>query len=68
MYKLQQEAPKPNAILCTKVFADKPEYYGNEFHGALSHQQAAALLDQNGDYLVRISGQDENLTFTLSLK
>ncbi|XP_073972532.1 rho GTPase activating protein at 5A [Rhodnius prolixus] len=68
LYKLQQEAPKPNAILCTKVFADKPEYYGNEFHGALSHQQAAALLDQNGDYLVRISGQDENLTFTLSLK
>ncbi|KAK9503945.1 hypothetical protein O3M35_010397 [Rhynocoris fuscipes] len=68
LYKLQQEAPKPNAILCSKEFLDKPSFYGREYHGPLSHQQASALLIENGDYLVRISGQDDNPTYTLSLK
>ncbi|XP_024081116.1 beta-chimaerin isoform X1 [Cimex lectularius] len=67
LYKLQQEAPKPNMIPCDLDVPSKPEHYGKEFHGALSHQQAALLLKEEGDYLVRLSGI-ANPICTLSFK
>uniref|UniRef100_A0A1B6DY43 Beta-chimaerin n=2 Tax=Clastoptera arizonana TaxID=38151 RepID=A0A1B6DY43_9HEMI len=63
LYKLQREAPVPNPILCYTVIQEAPEQYGKEFHGPLSHNRAATLLCQDGDYLVRLSGSIFTLSF-----
>lgn len=64
LYRLQQEAPRPFAVLCPTPIPHTPSQYGKEYHGTLSHSQAAALLSHDGDYLVRLSGQ----ICTLSLR
>ncbi|BES95760.1 RhoGAP [Nesidiocoris tenuis] len=67
LYKLQQEAPKPRGIPCLRCI-EKPPYYGDEYHGRLSHLQAAELLLEDGDFVVRLSGPQENPITTLSLR
>ena len=68
VYRLQQEAPKPHAIPCSNIVPSRPPYYGSEYHGVISHAQAANLLENDGDYLVRLSGNSENQTCTLSMQ
>lgn len=67
VFKLQQEAPKCNAIRFSVVVDGCPPYYGSEYHGAISHKQAAKLLLNDGDYLIRLSPCSDNF-YTLSLK
>ncbi|XP_046684323.1 beta-chimaerin [Homalodisca vitripennis] len=64
LYRIQQEAPRPRAVVCGWSVAHTPPEYGNVFHGALSHGEAASILSQDGDYLVRLSGH----IYTLSLR
>ncbi|KAG8325517.1 N-chimaerin [Homalodisca vitripennis] len=64
VYRIQQEAPRPRAVVCGWSVAHTPPEYGNVFHGALSHGEAASILSQDGDYLVRLSGH----IYTLSLR
>jgi hypothetical protein len=66
LYQLQQQAPKPNRITCTRHIPDKPEYYGDEYHGAISRDEVARLLGYTeGNYLVR-KGLSQSGTYSLS--
>lgn len=67
VFKLQQEAPKSNPVLCNKTVEQCPPYYGREYHGPISHKVAASLLHKDGDYLIRLSPNSDNF-YTLSLK
>lgn len=67
LYRLQQEAPKPKAVLCTIPVADYGTHYGREFHGEMSHVEAAELLREEGSYLVRLSG-GTNGFYTLTFR
>ncbi|KAL1132269.1 hypothetical protein AAG570_010226 [Ranatra chinensis] len=69
VYRLQQEAPKPRAVHWrgSVPLAGRPSHYGPEFHGVMDHCQAGKLLQQDGDYLVRMSNSQVNTTCCLSL-
>ncbi|XP_062847728.1 beta-chimaerin isoform X2 [Trichomycterus rosablanca] len=68
LYQLQQEAPKPKRITCPQEIKSRPKYYGREFHGLISREQADELLDgAEGAYLIRES-QRQPGTFTLALR
>lgn len=67
LFKLQQEAPKPRAIICSEVM-ERPSRYGPEFHGKLTHLEAANLLKEDGDFLVRLSGTEDDPICTLSIR
>lgn len=67
VFQLQQEAPKCHAVLCPYPIEGCPPYYGREYHGAISHKKAAALLQNEGDYLIRLSPNSDNF-YTLSLR
>ncbi|XP_068086817.1 beta-chimaerin isoform X2 [Anabrus simplex] len=56
LYQLQQKAPRPKPVVCKRYIPSCPPYYGSEFHGVLSHQEAAAIVTEEGEYLVRQSG------------
>ncbi|KAG0710034.1 N-chimaerin [Chionoecetes opilio] len=67
LFQLQQESPKPAAVLCTDRPPDSPLHYGLEYHGNISATQCQALLTQDGAYLVR----QRNMTrgfYTLSMR
>lgn len=70
LYRMQLEAPVPVPVICNEVLDDLPSYLGRDYHGAISHVQAAELLkDQpNGAYLVRSSRCANGNFHTLSLK
>ncbi|XP_064090063.1 N-chimaerin-like [Macrobrachium nipponense] len=67
LYQLQQQAPKPAAVLCTDRPPDCPPYYGLEYHGSISHLQSQDKLTMNGSYLVRRSEKAEGF-YTLSMR
>uniref|UniRef100_A0A0A9XGK7 Beta-chimaerin n=1 Tax=Lygus hesperus TaxID=30085 RepID=A0A0A9XGK7_LYGHE len=67
LYKLQQEAPHPCLVACSKCVG-RPGHYGEEFHGRLSHQRASELLTEDGCFLVRYSGPEDSPICTLSLR
>lgn len=67
---MQLDAPIPIPIISNDVPSDLPSYLGRDYHGAISHVDAANLLgDQpNGAYLVRSSRSANGKFHTLSLK
>ncbi|XP_060569003.1 N-chimaerin-like [Ruditapes philippinarum] len=70
LYQLQNEAPKPKKMACTKGEpVNKPTYYGSEYHGQISREEAEDILFQGGDgsYLVRKSDRAPN-AFTLAIR
>uniref|UniRef100_A0A452SPC0 SH2 domain-containing protein n=1 Tax=Ursus americanus TaxID=9643 RepID=A0A452SPC0_URSAM len=68
LYQLQQEAPHPRRITCTNEVENRPKYYGREFHGMISREEADQLLSvAEGSYLIRES-QRQPGTYTLALR
>ncbi|KAG1662703.1 N-chimaerin [Nymphon striatum] len=68
LYQLQLQSPKPKRVICTNEIQDKPSYYGREFHGKISREEADSLLSNcDGCYVVRQS-QRAMGAFTLSLR
>ncbi|KAK7872201.1 hypothetical protein R5R35_001761 [Gryllus longicercus] len=65
LYRLQQEAPRPKPVVCTKPVPSRPSFYGSEFHGILSHTHAANVVTEEGAYIVRQScGSHDFYTLT----
>nr|XP_061802327.1 N-chimaerin isoform X2 [Nerophis lumbriciformis] len=68
LYQLQQEAPHPRRLTCTCEVDNRPKYYGREYHGMISREEADQLLSQaEGSYLIRES-QRQPGTYTLALR
>lgn len=67
LYQLQQQAPIPKRILCSREVPHKPSHYGREFHGKISREEAERLLVDDGCYLVRESQRAPG-QYTLSMK
>ncbi|XP_042219083.1 N-chimaerin-like isoform X2 [Homarus americanus] len=67
VYQLQQDAPKPAAVLCTDRPPDSPSFYGLEYHGSIRRHQCPDLLTLEGSYLVRHSENTEGF-YTLSMR
>uniref|UniRef100_A0A8C4Y0E6 Chimerin 2 n=1 Tax=Gopherus evgoodei TaxID=1825980 RepID=A0A8C4Y0E6_9SAUR len=56
LYQLQQEAPRPKRIICPQEVENRPKYYGREFHGIISREQADEILaGVEGAYILRES-------------
>ncbi|XP_075983372.1 rho GTPase activating protein at 5A [Anticarsia gemmatalis] len=68
LYRIQMEAPKPKRVTCDDL-SDRPEFYGREYHGIMSHKEATMVLENepNGAYLIR-KGSQSNDFYTLTLK
>ncbi|KAL4703520.1 hypothetical protein ACJJTC_018104 [Scirpophaga incertulas] len=66
LYRIQMEAPLPHRISCNHC-PDRPEFYGKEYHGIMSHKEATLLLENepNGAFLIR-QGNQNNDFYTLS--
>uniref|UniRef100_A0A6I8NF17 Chimaerin n=1 Tax=Ornithorhynchus anatinus TaxID=9258 RepID=A0A6I8NF17_ORNAN len=68
LYQLQQEAPRPKRIICPQEVENRPKYYGREFHGIISREQADNLLaGVEGAYILRES-QRQPGCYTLALR
>uniref|UniRef100_A0A670Y9M9 Chimaerin n=1 Tax=Pseudonaja textilis TaxID=8673 RepID=A0A670Y9M9_PSETE len=68
LYQLQQEAPRPKRIICPHEVENRPKYYGREFHGIISREQADELLGGvEGAYILRES-QRQPGCYTLALR
>ncbi|XP_038596790.1 beta-chimaerin isoform X1 [Tachyglossus aculeatus] len=68
LYQLQQEAPRPKRIICPQEVENRPKYYGREFHGIISREQADKLLaGVEGAYILRES-QRQPGCYTLALR
>ncbi|KAL4228547.1 N-chimaerin [Mactra antiquata] len=69
LYQLQNEAPKPNKRPSKREPPNKPTYYGTEYHGQISREEAEDILvtGGNGSYLVRKSDRAPN-AFTLAIR
>ncbi|KAJ8282420.1 hypothetical protein COCON_G00049390 [Conger conger] len=68
LYQLQQEAPHPRRVTCTCEVDNRPKYYGREYHGMISREDADLLLSvAEGSYLIRES-QRQPGTYTLALR
>ncbi|KAL7060615.1 hypothetical protein AAHC03_09950 [Spirometra sp. Aus1] len=69
LYNLQCEAPKPIPVICTRPLQNRPEQYGDAYHGPLSRQAAEELFEgyPSGAYLVR-DCQKADGTFTLAIR
>uniref|UniRef100_A0A4W5RKV6 Chimerin 1 n=1 Tax=Hucho hucho TaxID=62062 RepID=A0A4W5RKV6_9TELE len=68
VYQLQQEAPHPRRLTCTCEVDNRPKYYGREYHGMVSREEADQLLSvAEGSYLIRES-QRQPGTYTLALR
>uniref|UniRef100_A0A3B4CS92 Chimerin 1 n=1 Tax=Pygocentrus nattereri TaxID=42514 RepID=A0A3B4CS92_PYGNA len=68
VYQLQQEAPHPRRVTCTCEVENRPKYYGREYHGMISREEADHLLSvAEGSYLIRES-QRQPGTYTLALR
>ncbi|XP_078198629.1 beta-chimaerin isoform X4 [Callithrix jacchus] len=68
LYQLQQEAPRPKRIICPREVENRPKYYGREFHGIISREQADELLGGvEGAYILRES-QRQPGCYTLALR
>uniref|UniRef100_A0A8C2GMP2 Chimerin 1 n=1 Tax=Cyprinus carpio TaxID=7962 RepID=A0A8C2GMP2_CYPCA len=68
LYQLQQEAPHPRRVTCVSEVENRPKYYGREYHGMISREEADQLLSvAEGSYLIRES-QRQPGTYTLALR
>lgn len=68
LYQLQQEAPHPRRVTCICEVENRPKYYGREYHGMISREEADQLLSvAEGSYLIRES-QRQPGTYTLALR
>ncbi|XP_076339644.1 N-chimaerin-like isoform X1 [Tachypleus tridentatus] len=68
LYQLQQQAPTPKRIVCTREVLYRPFHYGREFHGRILREEADLLLQGgDGSYLVRESQRAPG-QYTLSLR
>ncbi|XP_073189701.1 beta-chimaerin isoform X4 [Lepidochelys kempii] len=68
LYQLQQEAPRPKRIICPREVDNRPKYYGREFHGIISREQADEILaGVEGAYILRES-QRQPGCYTLALR
>ncbi|XP_069770181.1 beta-chimaerin isoform X2 [Narcine bancroftii] len=68
LYQLQQEAPRPKRMTCPREVENRPKYYGREFHGMISREQADEQLGGvEGAYLIRES-QRQPGSNTLALR
>ncbi|XP_043922760.1 beta-chimaerin [Protopterus annectens] len=68
LYQLQQEAPRPKRVVSPREVENRPKYYGREFHGMISREQADELLGgMEGAYLIRES-QRQPGSYTLALR
>uniref|UniRef100_A0A8C1LGU1 Chimerin 1 n=1 Tax=Cyprinus carpio TaxID=7962 RepID=A0A8C1LGU1_CYPCA len=66
--QLQQEAPHPRRVTCVSEVENRPKYYGREYHGMISREEADQLLSvAEGSYLIRES-QRQPGTYTLALR
>lgn len=70
LYQLQQEAPTAEAVTlpndCETINkSSRPPYFKNEYHGCLTNQEAKALLDKDGQFLIRDSGKTKQPTLSL---
>lgn len=61
LYELQSTAPKGRRVICNRQVDNRPAFYGREFHGVLSREEANQLLSADdstdGRYLVRESSR-----------
>lgn len=71
VYELQQRAPTPKRVVCPFVIRTRPSYYGREFHGIMSRDEAEQILLEedgvDGRYLIRESARQKS-QMTLSLR
>ncbi|XP_064643731.1 N-chimaerin-like isoform X2 [Lineus longissimus] len=68
LYHLQQQAPMPRRVVCTRDLPSKPAQYGREFHGALSREETDRLVSKcDGCYVVRESQRAPG-TYTLAIR
>lgn len=44
LYLLQERAPKAHAVLCQRRIVNRPECYGDEFHGLIERSEAEKVL------------------------
>lgn len=67
---MQLDAPVPLPIVSRDVPIDSPNYLGPDYHGHITHVDAANLLleQPEGAYLVRRSRSAVGHFYTLSLK
>lgn len=67
LYRIQLEAPKPKIIPCKNSGVVRPSFYGKEYHGVISHKEAALKLEEepNGAFLIR-KGSETNDFYTLT--
>jgi hypothetical protein len=66
LYQLQLQAPRPSCIACLEEVSDRPPFYGEEYHGSITHEECAHLLGlDDGNYLVR-AGLRNPGTYSLS--
>ncbi|XP_033733399.1 N-chimaerin-like isoform X1 [Pecten maximus] len=68
LYTLQLQAPKPRRIICQYEVPNKPQFYGKEYHGNVTRDEAERLLcEGDGCYLVRKSDRAPD-AFTLAIR
>ncbi|XP_046982846.1 N-chimaerin [Schistocerca americana] len=67
LYRLQQEAPRPIMVPCSIPVHSRPQYYGREYHGDMSHTEAEAIVTEEGAFLVRRSNRNGGC-FTLTFR
>lgn len=71
VYKLQLEAPRPKTVApvnCVPSINAFTIFCDNEYHGTLSVVGAMKLLQEEGQYLVRKSLNNNHFFFILSLR
>lgn len=68
LYTLQLQAPKPKKVACLREVYNKPPFYGEEYHGTITREEADRLLNQgDGSYLVRKSERAHD-AYTLAIR
>uniref|UniRef100_A0A7E4UUA6 SH2 domain protein n=1 Tax=Panagrellus redivivus TaxID=6233 RepID=A0A7E4UUA6_PANRE len=68
LYLLQEKAPRPIPVRCVKRIFNRPECYGDEFHGLIERPEAEMMLKRAGEgaFLVRASKRSAN-AYTLCI-
>nr|CAB3262974.1 uncharacterized protein LOC100186049 [Phallusia mammillata] len=67
LFRLQQEAPKPKPVYSPQEIANRPYFYGGEYHGLITREDGERLCLEEGNFLIRGS-QTERGRFTLVLR
>lgn len=69
LYKIQLGAPSPKPIYIECINEERPEFYGQEYHGTINHKESEIILKdkQDGSYIIRRSPGVSSY-YTLSLR